>query len=63
MQRLHNQLNEPTNQNTLKVPIVVEPTNKKCYYKTLMTSVINSQMSPPSQDNYAKSPRKRLYVQ
>ena len=29
LQRLDTQLNEPTNQNSIKVPKVVEPTNKK----------------------------------
>ena len=37
------QLNNPTNQYTIKVP-KVKPTNKK----TLKTSVINSPISPPS---------------
>ena len=37
-------LNKPTNQNLLKAPKVVKPTNKK----TLGTGVINSPMSPPS---------------
>ena len=37
-------LNEQTNQNSIKVPKVAKTTNKK----TLGTSVINSQMSPPS---------------
>ncbi len=29
LNRLDNQLNEPTNQNSIKVPTVVKPTNKK----------------------------------
>ncbi len=38
-----------TNQsNSMKVPKVVEPTNKKRYYKFFGTCVINSPMSPPS---------------
>ena len=37
------QLNEPINQNLIKVPKVVKPTNKK----TFGTSVINSPMSLP----------------
>ena len=41
---LNIQLNEPTNQNSIKVSKVVKPTNKKSYYKTLRTSVINSPM-------------------
>ena len=40
-------LNEPTNQNSMKVLKVVKPTNKKIYYKALRTSVINSPFSPP----------------
>ena len=40
--RLDTQLNESTNQNSLRVPKVVKPTNKKRYYKTLETSVIDS---------------------
>ena len=38
---------EPTNQTKIKVPKVVKPTFKK----TLGTSVINSQISPPSLEN------------
>ena len=34
--------------NQSKSPKVVKPTNKKRYYKTLWTSVINNPMSPPS---------------
>ena len=41
---LNTQLNEPTNQNLIKVPKVIKPTNKK----TLGTSVTNSSMSPSS---------------
>ena len=41
------QLKEPTNQNAIKVSKVVRPTNKKSYYKTSGTSVINSAISPP----------------
>ena len=40
--------NKPINQNLIKLPKVVGPTNKKRCYKTLGTSVINSPMSPPS---------------
>ena len=29
LKRLYTQLNEPTNENLTKVPIVVKPTNKK----------------------------------
>ena len=35
LKRLDTQLNEPTNQNLLKVPKVVEPTIKKHCYTTL----------------------------
>ena len=48
LKRLDTQINEPTNQNSIKVPKIVKPTNKKNYYKTLGTSVINDPMSPPS---------------
>ena len=37
--RLDTQFNEPTNQNSIKVPKVVESTNKKGYLKTLGTRV------------------------
>ena len=47
LKSLDNQLNDPTNQNSIKVPNVVKPKNKKRYYKTLGTSVINSPLSPP----------------
>ena len=42
------QLNEPTNQISIKVPKVVKQTNKICYHITLGTSVINIPMSNPS---------------
>ena len=42
------QLNEPINQNLIKVPKVVKPTHKK----TFGTGVINSPMSPPSLGTY-----------
>ena len=48
MKSVDTQLNEPANQNSIKVPKVVQRTNKKGYYKTFRTSVINSPMSPPS---------------
>ena len=38
-------LNESTNQNSLKVPKVVKPTNQKTLLKTLETSVICSPLS------------------
>ena len=39
---------QPTNQNSMKVPKVVKPINKKKgYYKTLGAVVINSLMSTP----------------
>ena len=43
------QLNKPANQNSIKVPKVVEPTNKK----TLGTREIHGPISPPS---LAKTP-------
>ena len=46
IKRLDTQLNEQTNQNSTKVHMIVKPTNKKSYFKTLGTSVINSPMSP-----------------
>ncbi len=49
LKRLDTHFNEPTNQNSLKVPKMVKPTNIiKLYYKTLGTSVINNPVSPPS---------------
>ena len=44
LKRLDTQLNEQTNQNLIKVPKIVEPTNKKRYHSF---SVIKSPMSPP----------------
>ena len=41
-------LNEPTNQNSIKVPIVVGQQIRKRHHKTLGTSVITNPMSPPS---------------
>ena len=41
LERFDTQLNEPTNQNSLLVPKVVRPTNKKLYSKTLGTSVLD----------------------
>ena len=41
------QLNEPTYHDSIKVPKVIKQTSKKCYYKTLRTSVINSPMPLP----------------
>ena len=52
LKRLDTKQNEPTNQNSLKVPKVVKPNNKKTIFKTLGTSVINRLMSPPSQNYY-----------
>ncbi len=45
VKHLDSQLNEQSNQNAIKVFKVFEPTNKKGFYKTLVT-VINSPMSP-----------------
>ena len=44
LKRLNTQLNESTNQNPIKVPKVVKPTNIKTLLKTLRT--INSQLVP-----------------
>ena len=45
LKRLDTQLNEPTNQNSIKVPIVVKKTQ---LYTTLKIRVINNTMSSPS---------------
>ena len=42
------QLNEPSNQNSVKVPKVVLLSNKKMLFKTLKTSLTNSKFSPHS---------------
>ena len=42
LKSLNIELNEPANQNSLKS---TKSTNKKCYYKTLGTSVLNSPLS------------------
>ena len=52
LQRLDTQLNNPTKQNLIIVPKVVEPTIRKRNYKTLRTSVINSPLSLPSMIPY-----------
>ncbi len=44
VESLDTQPNEPTNQNSNKIPNVAKPSSKK----TLGTSVINSQLSPLS---------------
>ncbi len=44
LKRLDNEINEPKNQNSKKLPKVVKPTNNK----TFGTSVINIPMSPSS---------------
>ncbi len=48
LKRVDTQFNEPTNKNSIKVPKFVKIMNKKHYYKTFGTSVINSPMSRPS---------------
>ena len=48
LKRLDTQLCEPNNQNLIKVPKVINSTNKKTNYNTLGTSVINSPKSTPS---------------
>ena len=45
LKRLDTKLNEPINQNSTKVPKVVEPKIRKHHHKTLGTSVINNLMS------------------
>ena len=45
LKRSDTQLNKSTNQNSIKNE---KPTDKKTFYKTLGTRVINSSMSPPS---------------
>ena len=42
------QFNDLTNHNSVKVPKVDNPTNKKRNYKSLGTIVMNSTMAPPS---------------
>ena len=46
LKHLDTQLEEPTNQNSIKVPKFQQQI-RKCYYKTLGTSIINNPMSPP----------------
>ena len=41
-------LNEPTNQNSLKSHKLLSQPIRTRYYKTLVTSIINRLMSPPS---------------
>ena len=48
LKRLDTKLNKPTNQYSLKYPNLLSLRTGKRYYKTLGTSVINSQLSPPS---------------
>ena len=63
LKRLDTQLNEPTNQNSIKVPKVVKLTNKKHYYKTLGASdVINSPLSPLSLDTNIKKEERRHFA-
>ena len=61
LKRLDTQLNEPINQNSIKVPKVVKPTNKKTLlYKTLGIIVINSlfvALSPSLPLNIGKNGR------
>ena len=44
---MNTQLNDPTNQNSIKVPKVIKPTKRK----HLGIRVINSQLTPPSLEN------------
>ena len=46
LKRLDTQYNESTNHKFLKVPEVVNQTNKKMLFKTLVTNVINSPLFP-----------------
>ena len=48
LKRLDTQLNEQTNKNSIQVSKIVKATHKKCYYKTLGTTVIRAQCSLPS---------------
>ena len=52
LKRLNTQLNEPTNQ--YSSPKLLSKRIRKCYYETLVTSVINSPLSPPSLKKWAK---------
>ena len=45
---METQLNEPTNQNSIKVSKFIKLINKKTFLQIFGTSVINSPMSPPS---------------
>ena len=47
LNRLETYLNESTNQNSIKVPKVVKPTNKNKSHKTLGTSILTAQSSLP----------------
>ena len=46
VKHLNTQLNEPTNQNSLKSPKLLSQRIRKHYYKTLRTRVINTLLSP-----------------
>ena len=46
LKRLNTQLNDPTNQNSLKSPKLFSQQIRNRYYKTLGTKVIKSQLSP-----------------
>ena len=48
LKRLDTQLNDPTNQNLVKVPKLLGQRIRIDYWKTLGTGVINCPMSPPS---------------
>ena len=48
LKRLNTEVNESTNQNSLISPKLLNKRIRKCYYKTLGTSVIKSPMSPSS---------------
>ena len=48
LKRLETQLNETTNLNSLKSPMLLSQQRRKRWCKTLGTSIINSQLSPTS---------------
>ena len=55
LKRLETQLNEPTNQNSILVPKVVKPTNKKrLWYKGNKTTSIRSQAQTIIDENTYK---------
>ena len=47
LKHLDTQIDEPTNQNSIKIPQSFRANDKKCYFKTLGTNVRNSQSPLP----------------